>query len=326
MALTRIGAVLVQPDDTRFAERDIAPEREVFDMAAASATSLLEAYRRQQANYSTAPFDPDGNRLRFFPGGFTIWSGMPGGGKTTILRQLACHLLRAPNDDRPTDGPGVFVCSLEESPGDVLVRHAQVALGTERLSENALQWCLDLWATRLKLWNYRPIEADARHQKILAAIRVMARDFGVRHAIIDSLMCLDVPATDWEAQRMFAGSLARTCAAAGVHVHLVAHPRKPATRDQELDLADVAGSSDLSRKADNVVMVKRAAQDAGAVTELCSPMLIAVRKQRYGSGWCGEIGGWFHRGLRQFVTDQWQASPYPYLASIAREDLARSAS
>lgn len=321
MSVRRIGTVLVQPDDPKFSERDLAPERETVDLRSTDAASLLEANRRKQASYSTAPFDTDGRLLRFFPGGYSVWSGNPGNGKTTILRQLACHLLRAPNQSQPFDGPGVFVCSLEEDPGDVLIRHAQVAVGTENLDANSLQWCLDAWERRLKLWNYRPIEADARYMRILAAIRVMAREHGVRHAIIDSLMCLDVPVNDLEAQRNFAVNLARTCAVAGVHVHLVAHPRKPAQRDQELDIADVAGSADIGRRADNVLFVKRAAQDAGAVMDACSPMRIAVRKQRYGSGFCGEIGGWFHRGLRQYVCDQWQQTPTTYLPDIAVRDL-----
>lgn len=321
MAVKRIGAVLVQPDDSRFIERDIEPQREVFSLVGADAENLLDAYRKQQANFTTAPFDPEGKHLRFFPGGYSVWSGNPGNGKTTILRQLACHLMRATNPEAPFEGPGVFICSLEETPGDVLIRHAQVACGTEDISTNALQWCLDLWERRLKLWNYRPIEADARYLRILAAIRLMAREQGVRHAIIDSLMCLDVPVNDLEAQRNFAVNLSRTCAASGVHVHLVAHPRKVAQRDQELDIADVAGSADIGRRADNVLFVKRASADAGAVLGQCSPMRIAIRKQRYGTGWTGEIGGFFHRGLRQFVPDQWQTQPTQYLPVMAINDI-----
>jgi twinkle protein len=322
--IRKIGAVLVQPDDQRFAERDVQPEREVFDLSSADAASMLGAYRVQQKNYSTAPFDPDGRHIRFFPGGYTVWSGNPGNGKTTILRQLACHLMRPTSETQPLAGPGVFICSLEEAPRDVLIRHANVACGTEEISVTALEWCMELWSQKIKLWNYRPIEADARYQRILAAIRIMARDHGVRHAVIDSLMCLDVPVNDLEAQRNFAVSLSRTCESSGVHIHLVAHPRKPANRDQELDIADVAGSADIGRRADNVLFVKRASQDEGVVLDDRSPMRIAVRKQRYGTGWTGEIGGWFHRGFRQFVCDQWQERPQQYLSRYAHETIARA--
>lgn len=316
MALRRIGAVLVQPDDSRFMEREIATEREVFDLERADAASLLEAYREHQRNYTTAPFDPAGEKLRFFPGGFSIWSGYPGAGKTTLLRQLACHLMRAPGEDMLA-GSSVFVCSMEELPQHVLIRHAQVALGTEELTHDTLQWCADLWANKLKLWNYRPVEADAEHQRILAAIRVLARE-GVRHVIIDSLMCLDVPANDYEVQRLFAGALARTCVASGVHVHLVAHPRKPQQGNQRLDLSEVAGSADLGRKADNVLFVKRD-YDTEATSSIgnCTRMRIQVAKQRHGTGYLGEIDGWFHRRLRQFVLTPHQEHPTRYLPEEA---------
>lgn len=320
----RVGSIFVTTDNPAFLEKQVDPQAEVFSMAGSNVRSLLDDHRKKQANYATAPFDPEGKSLRFFPGGFTIWSGNPGAGKTTLLRQLACHLMKSPDPANPFAGPSVFVCSMEEMPQDVLIRHAQVACATENLSENMLQWCVDLWADKFKLWNYRPIEADCQYRKILAAIRILARDQGVRHAVIDSLMCLDVSSTDYEAQRVFAGELARTCQTAGVHVHLVAHPRKPAKGDQELDTADVAGSADLGRKADNVLFVKRSHQEVGVTYGHCTPMAVSIRKQRHGTGFVGDIGGWFHRGLRQFVPTQFHDEPMRYLTKDAHQDIERS--
>lgn len=312
--MRKIGAVFVQPDSPQFLEREIAPEREVFDLGNVDAASLLNAYREHQANFSTAPFDPSGEKLRFFPGGFTIWSGFPGAGKTTLLRQLVCHLMRPTDDSNTLTGSAVFVCSMEELPDQVYVRHAQVACGTEDINARQLDWCGEVWGNKFHLWNYRPVESDAEYQKILAAIRVLARERGVRHAVIDSLMCLDVGSDDYEAQRQFAGSLARTCHASGVHVHLVAHPRKPQASNQRLDLSEVAGSADLGRKADNVLFVKRDydTEDQSAVG-FCRRMKIQIAKQRHGTGHLGEIDGWFHMKLRQFVLSPQQDTPTRYL-------------
>lgn len=321
MQARKIGAIFVTPDDPAFLESEITEQAEVFDIQNADAASLLAAYHAQQANFTTAPFDPDGLKLRFFPGGYSVWSGLPGAGKTTALRQLACHLMRPVRHDDPHSGQAVFVCSLEEYPQDVLIRHAQVACASEQLTENGLQWCADLWSSKLKLWNYRPTEADARHQRILAAIRVLAKNHGVKHAIIDNLMSLDVPSNDFEGQRLFAGALARTAQSANVHIHLVAHPRKPFQGNADMDINDIAGSADIGRKADNVLFVKRAAQEAGAMVGPCTPMVIGIKKQRYGTGFIGDIGGWFHRGLRQFVTDQHQERPVRYLTKYAHDDI-----
>lgn len=316
MKATRIGGIFVRTDDPAYLEQQIAPESQTFSLANLDVVDLRRRDRERQRNYSTAPFDPVGNVLRFFPGGFTIWSGHPGAGKTTILRQLACHLMHA--------GSGVFVCSLEEPPEDVFMRHCSVALGTEDPSEIGLQWCAGAWLEKLKLWNYRPANGDARHQKILAAIRVLAKEQGVRHAIIDSLMCLDVPSQDWEAQRLFTQSLAVTCELGGVHIHLVAHPRKPAQNSQEMDIGDVAGAADLGRKADNVLFVKRATNEQQLGNPDARPMTISIKKQRYGTGHIGDIEGYFHRKLRQYATTQFQEQPEQYLDIAAYEDDARA--
>jgi KaiC/GvpD/RAD55 family RecA-like ATPase len=321
-AVRKVGAIFVQPDSPKFLEREIQAEREVFDIAKVDAVSILDAYREHGANYSTAPFDPIGEKLRFYPGGFTIWSGFPGAGKTTLLRQLACHLMKPTDPTNYLSGSAVFVCSMEEMPQHVLVRHAEVACGTPDLQAVGLEWCAEVWQNKLHLWNYRPIEADAEHQKILAAIRVLAREKGVRHAIIDSLMCLDVASNDYEAQRLFAGALARTCHASGVHVHLVAHPRKPQQGGQKLELSEVAGSADLGRKADNVLFVKRAFEAETAVTfGPCTPMEIQVAKQRHNPSFIGSIDGWYHRKFRQFVLSQHQNIPTSYLPSAAEREI-----
>jgi hypothetical protein len=50
-------------------------------------------------------------------------------------------------------------------------------------------------------------------------------------------------------------------------------------------------------------------------------MVIGIKKQRYGTGFVGDMGGWFHRKFRQFVSTQFQDSPMQYLTSDAYRDL-----
>jgi twinkle protein len=295
-----LKGIFVTQDDPTFLEDAVDPEQVILDLNGQNVNELRDAYVRKQAGYSTTPFDPLGHRLRLFPGGITIWSGFPGSGKTTLLRQLTCHLLHS--------GQGVFFASLEEDPRDLLVRVAGVAAGRETPTEADLEWFLFDNASRLKVWG---VIGLAHHQQILATIRVLARH-GIRHAIIDSLMCLDVNSTDWEAQRQFATALAATARLSGTHIHLVAHPRKLVSADQAPDINDVAGSADLGRLADNVVFVRRATNEA-TISGEATPMAIAVRKQRHGTGSTGDITGWFHRGFRQFHVDQFAAAPIQYL-------------
>ena len=302
----KFRGLFVKADDPAFLEKQIEPSAELLDLNRIDVADIRTKYLERQKNYDTTPFDPEGRVLRLFPGGYTIWSGYPGAGKTTLLRQLACHLLHR--------GRGVFVASLEEYPMDVFYRHAAVAIGSDDPSQSALEYAVFHWADKFRLWTSEELPANS--QKLLAAIRVMAKP-GVRHAVIDSLMCLDVGSTDWEGQRMFANSLMQTVRSSGIHVHLVAHPRKIVSSDQEPDINDVAGSADIGRLADNVVFVRRSKSESLSHDMQVTPMRIAVLKQRHGTGSIGEMAGWFHRGHKQFKADQFDTSRTEYLLRAA---------
>lgn len=286
--MRNMRGIFVEADAPEFLENEIEPEREVLDLNSLNVADMLAARRARQLNFDTAPFDPEGHDMRFFPGGFTVWSGFPGTGKTTLLRQFVCHLLRA--------NKSVFVASLEEDPQDVFCRLAAVAIGSEELTADALQWCIDCWHDKLRLWSYR--RGIAETGRILAVVRVLAKQ-GVRHAIIDSLARLDVHSGDWEAQRQFGNSLEATAAVSGTHIHLVAHPRKLVSAQQEPDINDIAGSADIGRLADNVLFVRRPETDSPTPSEF-SPMRVCVRKQRYHTGACSTIDGYFNKRLHQW--------------------------
>lgn len=301
-----IKGIFVTADDPAYLEKTVERQRQTIDLNTINVRELRAEYIRKQANFDTAPFDSEGEYLRFYPGGVTIWSGFPGAGKTTLLRQLACHLM--------LKGRGVFVASLEEEPLDVFYRHACVALGTDDPSEDGLQWCADVWAERLRL----SADTDyAESAKLLAVIRVLAKEHGVRHAVIDSLMCLDVANDDYERQRQFANTLCTTARAAGVHIHLVVHPRKLVSAHQEVDLNDVAGARELGGKVDNVLFVRRSKDEGISPNQHVTPMAINVRKQRYHNGQVGDIVGFFNRKLKQFKRDQFDTLPTRYLPEHA---------
>jgi ABC-type transport system involved in cytochrome c biogenesis ATPase subunit len=306
----KFRGIFVRADDPKFLERQIEPTRELLNLESLNVAQIRDRYIERQRNFDTTPFDPEGRVLRLFPGGYTVWSGFPGAGKTTLLRQLACHWMH--------QRKGVFIASLEEYPDDVFYRHACTALGSDDPSQAGLEWCLYHWAERLRLWSADDLPAP--HQRLLAAIRVLAAQ-GVRHAIIDSLMCMDVSTGDWEGQRLFANSLMRTVKVSGVHIHLVAHPRKIISSDQDPDINDVAGAADIGRLADNVIFVRRSKNESLATEQAVRPMRIAILKQRHGTGACGEVTGWFNRSLKQFKQDQFDTARSAYLPAEAYREI-----
>ena len=302
------SSIFVKPDDPKFLAKIAAPERELVSLNTIDVESILAAMKAREANYDTTPFDPEGNLLRLYPGGVSIWSGFPGSGKSTILRQLTTHLLQ--------QGCGVFVASLEEEPLDVFFRHAMVALGQESPTAEGLQWCVDMWHGKLSIWHGTD---QAQHAKLFAALRVLGAQ-GTRHAIIDSLMCLDIHNSDWEGQRQFANAMRATARDSGVHIHLVAHPRKLISTGQDPDLNDVAGAREIGGLADNVLFIRRD-KDAGMTNNTdVTPMQIAVLKQRHFRGALGKIDGWFNRRLKQFKCSKWDEAPTAYLPHYAYEE------
>jgi KaiC/GvpD/RAD55 family RecA-like ATPase len=286
---------------------DVPPERVLVDLDQMSGKDLLATYEKRHANYGTAPFDPAGDVLRFYPGGVTIWSGFPGAGKTTLLRQTICHFLAR--------GSSVFLASLEEDPADVLVRLAATAAGRTAPTSHQVQWFLDAYRERFRLWGVIGI---AQHRQLLAVIRMLAEQ-GVRHAVIDSLMCLDIANDDYEGQRKFVTLLSATARAAKIHLHLVAHPRKLINADQEPDLNDVAGAREIGGIADNVLFVRRKKGKTDYGMTDTTPMCISIKKQRHFNGSLVDIEGYFQRCWRQFSVGIMPSAPIRYLPDDAYE-------
>jgi twinkle protein len=291
------------------AEEYHEPRQVLYDLAGKNAAEILAEYTKSREGYCTSPFDPEGHKLRFFRKGYTIWSGYPGAGKTTALRHLVCHLLGQKQK--------VFVASMEEHPTDVIVQLAGTCFGREVPTIEQLQWFIDFYSHDLKIWG---IVGAAKHKELLGTAQALAKE-GITHVVADSLMCLDINSQDFEGHRLFANCLNSVSIESNIHIHLVAHPRKAVSVDQEADLNDVAGGADFGRLAHNVCFVRKGkSQDGYSSTPQCTPMQIAIRKQRYGSGFTGEITGWLNRPLRQFKLDQFDNTPTRYLPDAAYED------
>ncbi len=301
----RVGEMLVSGEAESF---DGAPHDALLDLTPLDGPALITQFEAKNHRYATAPFDPEGKMLRFYPGGLTIWSGFPGAGKTTLLRQFICHTLHR--------GSSVFLAALEEDPRDVLVRLCATAAGTMHPNGHQMQWFIDAYGKRFRLWG---VIGLAQHLKLLGVARKLASE-GVRHVVIDSLMCLDVSNDDFEAQRQFANLVATTARAAKIHIHLVAHPRKLVRSDQELDLNDVAGAREFGGMADNVIFIRRDANRTSYANNAdVTPMCISIKKQRHFNGALGDCEGWFQRPLRQFSREQFIDHPVRYLPEDAFE-------
>jgi KaiC/GvpD/RAD55 family RecA-like ATPase len=267
------------------AELEAMPERRLVDVGQLSPSDVLARWHKRQSDWQTIPADPTGANLRLYPGGVSVWSGYPGEGKTTQLRQMAIAMAGR--------GEPTFFASLEEDPEDLLLRLCMVANGLREIEHEEtfgdfLHWSRE----RLYVWG---VVGSASGTELLAVIRSLARR-GLKQAVIDSLMCLDVANDDFEKQRQFANAVAATARVSGVHIHLVVHPRKIISRDIDPDINDVAGAREIAGIADNVIFVRRGPDDMG--TDFAKSSLVHVLKNRHG-GWCGKIHAYFRKDFGQ---------------------------
>jgi hypothetical protein len=294
---------------------DESPEKILFDAEKQTPKEMLDAYNARRAQFDGVPLDVEGQMLRLRPRQWSIFSGYTGTGKTTYLRQTICHLLKA--------GKSVFVATLEADPEDYLVELASTAAGVEVVTEHQLAVFLATYSKQLKVWG---VVGVADHRKMLATIRALAKSAeGLDYAILDSFMMLDIDEDDIEEQRQFAALLTASAISTGVHIMLVAHPKKPMDAEAPPTVHNVSGSSKLVNLAFNVLFIRRGPPLPNQNPDV-TQMELHILKQRIG-GTVGVINGFFYRHQNQFHVDPHSNQPTFYLdatqypASGLTEDL-----
>jgi archaellum biogenesis ATPase FlaH len=282
---------------------DDSPEKILFDAGQKTPKEMISAFKERRATFDTVPLDVEGAAIRLYRGQWTIFSGYTGTGKTTYLRQLACHILKA--------GRSIFVATLESDPEDYLIELANTAAGVEMVSEAQLRAFIDAYSARIKIWG---VVGVADHKKILATVRSLADKEGLDYAILDSLMMLDIDEDDIDEQRKFAALLTASVITTKVHIILVAHPKKPMDADSAPTVHSVSGSSKLVNLSYNVLFIRRGPQVPGQDMKITG-MELHVLKQRT-MGLIGIITGFFYRDQNQFHLDAYAQQPTFYLPVV----------
>ena len=221
----------------------------------------------------------------FSPGDLSVWTGKRGEGKSTLLGQM---MLEAVNQ-----GHKVCVYSGELPKHQFKLTLLQQAAGhrhvTRREDERTGHVFFDVdpacarlidqwWDKRLFLTD---IQSHNAHDEdnILKLFQYARRRYGCDVYLVDNIMTAELKEAAalgyWQAQSAFTGRLVAFAKGNGVHVHLVAHPRKT---DKRLDADDVGGSADITNRADNVLKVERVKEDY--LEQAGHSMLLTVLKNR----------------------------------------------
>lgn len=287
-----------KPIDLDEIKRPSEFQREVCDLYEIDPTKLGEE----------TPWSPEFPwRLR--RGEFTILTGFSGHGKTAVLNQLMVSLLC--KDIKIMDA------SLEVKPATTLYGMTRCALGERYSHRDEIVKCIE-WINNGMF--FLDCIGTVSVDRLMQAMEYARKRHGIDVFVIDSLFKCGLSGEDYAGARAFVDRLTSFCNNTGAHVILVAHSRKVAAGNElsPPSKSDVAGSSDITNAAFNVIVVwrnkakKRKLDEAVATNNLQAIAeweaqpdgKIILDKQRFGDGEEGEIQTWFNKESLQFHTMQ----------------------
>lgn len=242
----------------------------------------------------------------FYGSELSVWTGKSGGGKSTILGQI---LIEAINQ-------GHRVCaysgelsawrfkkwvSLQAAGADGITEKTDRFSGQVFFDVNPLvQRSIDAWWDGKFFLTDNTMPDASDEDAIISLFEHAVRRHGCSVFLVDNLMTARLSkmrdADYYRAQSAFVGRLLEFAKRYGVHVHLVAHPRKTDT-ERRLSAEDVAGSADIRNRCDNLFSLERYGEEKAAESGFDS--VLRVLKNRN----CGKeisIGLCFDAPSRRF--------------------------
>jgi len=204
------------------------------------------------------PWEKVQNVFHFRPGEVTVWAGQNGHGKTQVVSQIVLSLLG--------QGEKAVIASFEMKPQTMLQRLARMYAGTNPFSPEyqmdegvkaleALYSEFGQW-TDTKLWIYDQ-QGTVDAARVIGMARYCAKELGITHVVIDSLMKCIRGEDDYNAQKEFVDELTALARDNQIHVHLIHHLKKPDNEYAIPDKHHSKGSGAITDLADNMMMVWR---------------------------------------------------------------------
>lgn len=243
-----------------------------------------------------------GARLEFRAGEVTIWAGFNGHRKSTFAGQVKAELCK--------QGQRVLACSFEMKPSQTIGRLMRQTLGGNAFARNTIEW-FARW-TDGRLWIFDHM-GRINPAQLLAVCNYFAVELHGHHVFIDSMMMVCESEESLDEQKQFMTDLVRLAQETGLHVHLIAHCRKPSGGDEGKPPTkyDIRGSASISDQAFNVVMVWFDRAKAAALERNPEDMewlekpsaLITVEKQRNGV-FEGRLKFWQHDASMRFTDER----------------------
>lgn len=255
------------------------------------------------------PWRKTHTQVAFRPGEVTIWGGANGQGKSLVTGQVAMSLC--------AQGEKVCIASFEMKPLKTLERMgrqwsginpAHAVMNNDRAM---IEMVIDVYGqfrdwTTGKLWLYDQ-QGTVDSAQVCAVVRYCAKEKGITHFFVDSLMKCVADEDDYNGQKRMVDELTAIARDNNIHIHLVHHIKKPANEDHKPTKYDYKGSGAITDQVDNVITVwrnkikEKAKADGKEVRKEDPDALLICDKQRHGE-WEGNIGLWFSPQSMQYVS------------------------
>lgn len=249
------------------------------------------------------PWKKTWDQVRLRPGETSIWAGVNGHGKSTLLSYIVGGMAAT--------GVRVCVASMEYRPALWMQRMNRQIAGMTSPSET---YCRQI--TRAMRGNLKAfaVSGSAKADRILDVFRYARRRYKIELFVIDNLTKCGFADDDYPGQKSFVEAISDFARDEQTHVAIVAHMRKGDNEMQPAGKSAIKGSGGIADMADTVFEVwrnkplekelEKVGGERAALPEKYSnaaDVLLMCLKQRY-SGHEPTVGLWYDRGSTQYLS------------------------
>lgn len=249
------------------------------------------------------PWKKTWDQVKLRPGETSIWAGVNGHGKSTLLSYVAGGLAAL--------GTKVCIASMEYRPALWMMRMNRQVSGVEKPTEQFSRHITRVMSGNMKAF---AVSGAAKADRILEVFRYARRRYKIELFVIDNLTKCGFADDDYPGQKAFVEMVSDFARDEQTHVAIVAHMKKGDSELQPAGKSAIKGSGGISDMADTVFEVWRnkpkehayakAERTGGEVDEKhrdAPDVLLLCHKQRY-SGEEPHIGLWYDKATTQYLS------------------------
>lgn len=256
------------------------------------------------------PLDNELGKL--FYGTLTILSGRPGSGKTSLIDQAIAMTI--------DNGSPTFLYS-KELPERLSANWFNTIIAgrrnmVEKHNSSGKKYYVVPYDTQKKMQQYYnkklfiyKDEESNDFEAVLKSAEECVRKFGCKLIVLDNLMMLDLKCNESDkntAQTNLINLLIKFAVKFNVAVVLIAHPRKTQDSNSDIEMYDIAGSSNIINLAMRSIGLRRVSkkekEDPKCKWHKYDVVLTVMKDRMFGKSDV-QIGLWYDLVSRRFYTD-----------------------